>query len=89
MKEAPGWERITVQNDSGAINTAVPREIAKTFEMKETDMSKRGVGFVAANGSGIKNYGEKKIIGHTEDGEGVGLRIQGSDGKNALGSVVR
>ncbi len=28
--------------------------------MRETEMSKKGIGLVAANGSGIKNYGEKK-----------------------------
>ncbi len=30
---------------------------------------------------------EKKIIGHTEDGEGVSLRIQRADAKTVLGSV--
>ena len=38
-------------------------------------MSKRGIGFVAANGSGIKNYGEKRIAGYTDDGEGVSMRV--------------
>ena len=32
--------------------------------MRETEMSRRGIGFVAANGSGIKSYGEKKIVGY-------------------------
>ncbi len=50
-------------------------------------MSKRGIGFVAANGSGIKNDEDKKIIGHTEDGEGVSQRIQCADLKKVLGSV--
>ncbi len=43
--------------------------------MKETVMSKRGIGLVAADGSGIKHDGEKKIVGYTEDGEGANLRI--------------
>ncbi len=52
--------------------TVGPKEIARAFEMKETAMSKRGVGFVAANGSGIKNYGEKKIVvsPHEDDHRG-------------------
>ncbi len=59
----PGWERVRVQIHSGAIDTVGPREVAQAFELKETAMSKRGVGFVAANGGSIKNYGEKKMVG--------------------------
>ncbi len=50
-------------------------------------MSERGVGLVAANGSGIEHYGEKKIAGHTEDGEGVSLRTQRADARKVPGSV--
>ncbi len=87
MRETPGWERIRVQIDSGAIDSEGPKEIAKAFEMKETVMSRRGIGFVAANGSGIKNYGEKTIVGYTGDGAGVSLRIQRADVKKVLGSA--
>ncbi len=44
VRETPGWEMISVQIDSGAIDTVGPKEIAKAFEMKETAMSKRGNG---------------------------------------------
>ena len=67
VRETPGWERIRVQIDSGAIDTVGPKEIAKAFEMKETIMSRRGIGCVAANSSWIKNYGEKKVVGHMEE----------------------
>ncbi len=70
-----------------AIDTVGPKEIARAFEMKETAMSRRGIGSVAAIGGGIKNYGEKKIIGYAEDGEGVSLRMQHADEKKVLGSV--
>ncbi len=39
--------------------------------MKETAMSWRGTGYVAANGRGVKNYGEKNIIGYAEDAKEV------------------
>ncbi len=65
-----------------------PKGIAKAFETKGTIASWRGIGFAAANRSGIKNYGEK-IIGHTEDGEGVSLRTQRFEAKKVLGSVHR
>ena len=75
----PGWERVRVQIDSGAIDTVGPKEIGKAFEMKETEMSKKGIGYVAANGSSIENYGEKKIVGYTDDGESVSMRAQRAD----------
>ncbi len=50
------------------------REVAKAFEIKETAMSKRGVGHVAASGSSVKNYGEKKIVGNSDDAESVSMR---------------
>ncbi len=37
--------------------------------MRETEMSKRGIGHVASNGSSVKNYGEKSIVGNTKDTE--------------------
>ncbi len=56
-----------MQIESGAIDAVGPKEIAKALEMKETEMSKRGIGCVAANGSSIKNHGDKKIAGYTND----------------------
>jgi hypothetical protein len=55
--------------------------------MRETEMSKKGIGYVAANGSGIKNNGEKNIVGYTDDGERVSMRVQCSDVKKVLCSV--
>ena len=45
------------------------------------------MGFVVANWIGIKNYGEKKIVGDSEDGEGVSLRVQRTDARKTLRSV--
>ncbi len=71
MNEAratPRWERVRVQIDSGSIDAVGPKEVAKAFEMKETEMSRRGIRHIAAKESRIKKYGEKKIVGHTDDG---------------------
>ncbi len=87
VKVTPGWERVRVRIDSGAIDTVGPKEIARAFEMKETEMSRRGIGYVAANGSSIKNYGEKKIVGYTDDGESVSMRVHCADVKKVLCSV--
>ena len=63
--------------------------MAKAFAMRETMMSTKGIGFVAANGSAIKNYGEKRVVGYTEDGEGVSIKITREDGDKVLRSVHR
>ncbi len=87
IRATPAWEIIQVQIDSGAIDTVVPREIAKAVDMRETVMSKIGIGYGAANGNNIKNYGEKKIVGYIDDGEGVSWRMQCADVKNVLRSL--
>ncbi len=45
-------------------------------------MSERGVGYVAANGSSIKTYGEKNIVGYV-DRESISMRIQRAEVKKA------
>ena len=50
-------------------------------------MSRKGVGYVAANGSPIKNFGEKRIVGYTKEGEGIAMKIQRADVQKVLGSV--
>ena len=87
VRATPGWERVRIQVDSGAIDTVGPKDIAGAFKMRETEMSRRGIGFVAANGSSIKSYGEKKIVGYTDNGEAVSMRVQCADVKKVLCSV--
>ncbi len=50
-------------------------------------MSKKGLGRVAANGSRINNYGENEIVGHTEAGDGMSMKMQHADVVKVLGSV--
>ncbi len=51
------------------------------------DVEERYCFCVAANGSFVKNCGEKKIVGHTDDGGGVSMRAQCADIKKVLCSV--
>ena len=85
----PGWEKVRVQVDSGAVDTVVPKETAKAFAIKPTDMSKKGIGFIAANGSKIANHGEKKVSGWTDEGAGMSMRMTCADVKKPLCSVYR
>ena len=57
--------------ESGAIDAVGLKDIACAFDMKETEMSKRGSGYLAANLSIVENYEEKKIVGYTNGGGGV------------------
>jgi hypothetical protein len=82
-----GWERITVQVDSGAVDSVAPRGIAEAFSTMKTKMSEAGIGFVAANGSKIENYGEKQVVGYTDEGDAVGMRMTVADVHKVLGSV--
>ena len=75
--------------DSGAIDTVAPRNVGKAFNLRETAMSKNNVGFVAANGSKIANFGERTVTGYTDDGEGVSMRMTCADVHKVLGSVHR
>ncbi len=75
------------RKSSGAIDTVGPKEVAKAFTMQENAMSKKVLWYVAANGSGIKNYGEKGIVGRTESGDGMSMKIQRADVEKVLGSV--
>ncbi len=83
-RATPGWEKGRIQVDSGAIDTVGPKYMAGAFKMKETEMSRKGIGFVAANGRGIKNYGEKMIVGYTGDGGAVSMKVQCADVKKVL-----
>ena len=57
--------------------------------MKPTEASKAGKGYVAANGSKIANYGEKKVLGFTDDWTGISMNTQCADARKTLASVHR
>ena len=52
-------ETIEVTVDSGAMDTVGPRSAGAGFETYETEASRNGKNFRAANGTFIRNYGEK------------------------------
>jgi hypothetical protein len=84
-----GWERIAVQVDSGAVDSVAPPGIAQAFNTMKTKLSEAGIGFVAANGSRIANFGEKQVAGWTDEGDPVSMRMTVADVNKVLGSVHR
>ena len=81
------WERISVKTDSGAIDTVMPPTVAKYFNTVQTEMSQKGPGFRAANGSAIKHYGQKTLEGIGDQYQPLSMTAQVADVKMTLGSV--
>ena len=81
------WERIPVKIDSGAIDTVMPPTIARYFDTVQTEMSQKGPGFRAANGSAIRYYGQKTLEGVGDQYQPLSMTAQVADVKTTLGSV--
>ena len=62
------WEELEVTIDSGAVDTVGPRGIAPKVPLEETDASRNGRYYTAANGTKIAIHGMKKVQGYTEEG---------------------
>jgi hypothetical protein len=83
------WEKIKVNLDSGAIDWVTNPGTAKALKTKETAASREGRGYRAANGTPIRNYGEKVIDGFTSSGDKVQVAMQVADVNKTLGSAFR
>ena len=81
------WERIPIKIDSGAIDTVMPTNVANHFKIQETNMSKNGPGFRAANGSPIKHYGQRVLKGYGDQFQTLSMTAQVADVSTTLGSV--
>ena len=49
------WERIPIKVDSRAIGTVMPPNVAEYFDLVDTEASRKGPGFWAANGTPVKH----------------------------------
>ena len=49
-QEWPGWRKLTITADSGVVDTVGPEEFAKEFRTRDTNASRSGLTYVAANG---------------------------------------
>ena len=85
--KAKKWEKIKATIDSGAVDTVGPRNAAQSVPVKEGKGSREGVVYRAANGTIIRNEGEKKIKGRTKEGKPISMVMQVADVKKVLVSV--
>jgi hypothetical protein len=67
----------------------MPKDKCSQFNVTPSEMSRCGACYTAANGSEIKNYGQRDIEAQTSEGAGATMTFQVADVKGALGSVHR
>jgi hypothetical protein len=67
----------------------MPVNVAPGVKMHDTNASLAGKCYSAANGSPIRNFGEKTLKGYTVDGQPFSMSVQCAEVKRTLGSVYR
>ena len=70
------WEKIEVTADSGAADMVGPPIVAEAFKVNQTDASRNGKYYLAANGERIYNEGEKKLQGYPQEGTPLKMTMQ-------------
>jgi hypothetical protein len=83
-----GVRRGKITIDSGAEESVYPMSMCDKEDLVETDASRRGLGFVAANGSKMKNYGAVKVK-FQNDGRNRAMNFHVTDVQKPLGAVCR
>lgn len=81
------WEVIKVTVDSAAWKSVWPRRVAQVFPLEESEMSRKGQEFCAANETTIKNYGQRRIRGTTGCYSQLAMTVQVADVSKPLLSV--
>ena len=80
---------VRVTADSGAADHVAPKSVASHLKVQETEASRQGVRYVAANGQKIANVGQKKVQGLTDEGIPLGMTWQIAEVKKPLASIGR
>ena len=75
--------------DSGAVDTVCPKKFAENSALRETEESKNGHYYLAANCTQIPIYGRKTVKGMADDYSKVQVEMEVADVKKPLMSVRR
>ena len=84
-----GWELMTVTIDSGASETVCGSMHFNNTDITESEGSRRGVKYSAANGEAIANLGQKTINFLTEEGSCRNMTSRVCEVTKPLASVSR
>lgn len=86
-KRTIGKGKITV--DSGAAESVIPKDLLKEIPTQESEGSRNGVQYIAANGGKMPNLGEKKVHFKTKDGMESNVVFQVTHARKPLASVSK
>jgi hypothetical protein len=89
VKHEGEWEQVVVKLDSGAADWVFTPQAAQAFKLSPTTASAGGVNYRAANGTEIKNHGQRIVKGFAGDGTPINVAAQVADVNSNLGSVAR
>ena len=71
-----GYEKVTIIVDSGAADTVGPKKVGDELPIKPTRASKLGINYKAANGTSIRNCGERRLRDGMKKGSRQELRCK-------------
>jgi len=86
---AEGWVKITAVVDSGAGDNVLPQKELPFIPMSATERSKSGRGFCGPSGEPIQNFGQKKVIVKTAEGQARTTTWQVANVRRPLMSVSK
>ena len=81
--------KVTIKIDSGAIDTCIPPSVGKAFDIKESHMSRSNMSYRAANGTAIKNHGQRNLAAIDESWNPFKIEVQVADVSTPLASVFQ
>lgn len=79
--------KITI--DSGAAESVMPTDMLEGVKLQESEGSRNGISYVAANGGKMPNLGEKKVHFKTRDGMDSSIVFQVTHARKPLASVSK
>jgi len=82
-----GKGKITI--DSGAAESVIPQGMLNEIKVQESEGSRNGVQYIAANGAKMPNLGEKKVFFKTKDGMESNVVFQVTHARKPLASVSK
>jgi hypothetical protein len=89
QEEYAGWGKVTCSVDSASADHVAPQEEFAKFKLEPSEGSKRGKGYIAANGQRVPNLGQKRTEVMTDDGRKLSITWQITKVTKPLLSVDR
>ena len=88
-QETAGWNCVECVLDCGAADSVCPRSMCPWFAVEDSESSKAGVYYTAANGGKLFNLGQTHVPIAMEDGVRTMATFQVADVSRPLMSVGR